>query len=112
MPGFYADGEYDVAGFIVGVVSRQRIVDGKTIVRGDRLIALPSSGLHTNGYSLARAIAFDRLKLRVDSHVDALGETVGAALLRPHRSYLAGRFAPAGLRPDQGHGPHHRWRHH
>jgi phosphoribosylformylglycinamidine cyclo-ligase len=88
MPGFYAEGEYDIAGFIVGVVSRPRIVDGRTIQRGDRLIGLPSTGLHTNGYSLARAIAFDRLKLRVDSHVDALGETVGAALLRSHRSYL------------------------
>jgi phosphoribosylformylglycinamidine cyclo-ligase len=88
MPGFYADGEYDVAGFIVGVVSRSRIVDGRGIVAGDALVALPSSGLHTNGYSLARAIAFDRLRLHVDSPVDELGETVGAALLRPHRSYL------------------------
>jgi phosphoribosylformylglycinamidine cyclo-ligase len=88
MPGFYAAGEYDVAGFIVGVVARQHIVDGRSIVRGDRLVALPSSGLHTNGYSLARAIAFDRLRLRVDSHVGALGETLGTALLRPHRSYL------------------------
>jgi phosphoribosylformylglycinamidine cyclo-ligase len=88
MPGFYAEGEYDIAGFIVGVVSRSRIVDGSSIQRGDRLIGLPSTGLHTNGYSLARAIAFDRLKLRADSHVDALGETVAAALLRPHRSYL------------------------
>jgi phosphoribosylformylglycinamidine cyclo-ligase len=88
MPGFYADGEYDVAGFIVGVVSRGRIVDGRTIVPGDALVALPSSGLHTNGYSLARAIAFDRLGLTVDSHVAELGETLGAALLRPHRTYL------------------------
>jgi len=89
MPGFYADGEYDVAGFIVGLVSRERIIDGRTIVVGDSLIALPSSGLHTNGYSLARRIAFEKLGLRVDSHVDELGETVGAALLRTHRSYLA-----------------------
>jgi len=88
MPGFYADGEYDVAGFIVGLVSRSRIVDGRGIVAGDALVALPSSGLHTNGYSLARAIAFDRLQLTVDSRVDQLGDTVGAALLRPHRSYL------------------------
>jgi len=88
MPGFYADGEYDVAGFIVGLVARSRIVDGRDIVAGDVLIALPSSGLHTNGYSLARRIVFDTLKLRVDSHVAELGETVGAALLRPHRSYL------------------------
>lgn len=89
MPGFYADGEYDVAGFIVGVVSRARIVDGAAIAAGDVLVALPSSGLHTNGYSLARAIAFDVLKLRIDSVVDELGETVGEAFLRPHRSYLS-----------------------
>jgi phosphoribosylformylglycinamidine cyclo-ligase len=88
MPGFYADGEYDVAGFIVGVVSRARVIDGAAIVAGDVLIALPSSGLHTNGYSLARRIVFETLGLRVDSQVPELGETVGAALLRPHRSYL------------------------
>jgi phosphoribosylformylglycinamidine cyclo-ligase len=88
MPGFYAAGEYDVAGFIVGLVSRSKIVDGRDIVAGDALVALPSSGLHTNGYSLGRHIAFDVLGLSVDSHVPALGETVGAALLRPHRSYL------------------------
>ena len=88
MPGFYADGEYDVAGFIVGLVSRARIVDGRGVAAGDRLIALPSSGLHTNGYSLARRIAFDVLGLTVDSYVPELGTTVGDALLRPHRSYL------------------------
>jgi phosphoribosylformylglycinamidine cyclo-ligase len=88
MPGFYADGEYDVAGFIVGVVSRSRVIDGRAIVAGDVLIALPSSGLHTNGYSLARKIVFDRLKLRVDSFVPELGETVADALLRSHRTYL------------------------
>jgi phosphoribosylformylglycinamidine cyclo-ligase len=88
MPGFYADGEYDVAGFIVGAVERARLVDGRGLVPGDVLLALPSTGLHTNGYSLARRIVFDRLGLTVDSHVGDLGETVGAALLRPHRSYL------------------------
>ena len=88
MPGFYAAGEYDVAGFIVGVVSRSRLVDGRRIVAGDVLVALPSSGLHTNGYSLARRIAFEVLKLKVDDIVPALGETVGDALLRTHRSYL------------------------
>ena len=88
MPGFYADGEYDVAGFIVGAVDRARIVDGRSIVPGDVLIGLPSSGLHTNGYSLARQVAFEVLKLKVDSHVPDLGETVGEALLRVHRSYL------------------------
>ena len=88
MPGFYADGEYDVAGFIVGAVDRARIIDGRSIKAGDVLIGLPSNGLHTNGYSLARKIAFEELKLKADSHVPELGETVGEALLRTHRSYL------------------------
>ena len=88
MPGFYADGEYDVAGFIVGVVDRAQIIDGRAIVPGDVLIGLPSNGLHTNGYSLARKVAFESLQLTADSHVPDLGETVGEALLRTHRSYL------------------------
>jgi phosphoribosylformylglycinamidine cyclo-ligase len=88
MPGFYAPGEYDVAGFIVGVVPRAGIIDGRTIAPGDQLIALPSTGLHTNGYSLARRIVFEELGLQVGSHVDELGTTVGEALLRTHRSYL------------------------
>ncbi|NQW05126.1 MAG: phosphoribosylformylglycinamidine cyclo-ligase, partial [Acidobacteria bacterium] len=88
MPGFYSDGEYDVAGFIVGVVSRPHLIDGSGIVAGDVLIGLPSSGLHTNGYSLARRIVFESLKLTVDSHVAELGTTVGEALLRPHKTYL------------------------
>ena len=88
MPGFYADGEYDVAGFIVGAVERAHIVDGRTIAPGDVLIGLPSTGLHTNGYSLARKVAFEILKLKIDSHIPDLGETVGEALLRTHRSYL------------------------
>jgi phosphoribosylformylglycinamidine cyclo-ligase len=88
MPGFYGDGEYDVAGFIVGVVARDRLIDGRSIRPGDLLIGLPSSGLHTNGYSLARRIAFDMAGLRVDSHVPQLGMTIGEALLEPHRSYL------------------------
>jgi phosphoribosylformylglycinamidine cyclo-ligase len=89
MPGFYAEGEYDVAGFIVGVVSRSRVIDGSTIVAGDVLIGLPSSGLHTNGYSLARRIAFDHLGLTVNSAIPELGGTIGAALLQTHRSYLS-----------------------
>src|SRR3982751_4763122 len=88
MPGFYSDGEYDVAGFIVGVVDRSKVIDGRSIRPGDVLIGLPSSGLHTNGYSLARRIAFDHLGLTVDSPVAALGQTVGDALLTTHRSYL------------------------
>jgi phosphoribosylformylglycinamidine cyclo-ligase len=88
MPGFYADDEYDVAGFIVGVVARDRLIDGRRIQPGDVLVGMPSSGLHTNGYSLARRIAFDVAGLGVDSHVAELGTTVGEALLEPHRSYL------------------------
>ena len=88
MPGFYADGEYDVAGFIVGSVQRDRLIDGRRIAPGDALIGLPSSGLHTNGYSLARTIAFDRVKLGVHDRVPELGTTVAEALLAPHRSYL------------------------
>jgi phosphoribosylformylglycinamidine cyclo-ligase len=88
MPGFYAAGEYDIAGFIVGVVSRERVIDGRTLTAGDVLIGLPSSGLHTNGYSLARRIVFDTLALRVTDRVAELDTTVGDALLAPHRSYL------------------------
>ena len=88
MPGFYAEGEYDLAGFIVGAVDRAHLVDGSTLRPGDVLIGLPSSGLHTNGYSLARQVVFDRLGLTVDSLVPELGETLGDALLRVHVSYL------------------------
>jgi phosphoribosylformylglycinamidine cyclo-ligase len=89
MPGFYADGEYDIAGFIVGVVERSRLITGATITPGDVLIGVPSTGLHTNGYSLARRIAFEHLNLEVDSYVPELNRTIGEALLEPHRSYLA-----------------------
>ena len=88
MPGVYKDGEYDLAGFIVGVVDKSRLIDGRGIAVGDRLIGLTSTGLHTNGYSLARKIVFDTLKLRVDSYIPGVNETVGEALLRTHRSYL------------------------
>ena len=89
MPGFYADGEYDVAGFIVGAVDRNRLIDGRRMAPGDVLIGVPSSGLHTNGYSLARRIAFDVAGLSHDQHVPELGVSIGEALLVPHRSYLA-----------------------
>jgi len=89
MPGFYADGEYDLAGFIVGTVDPPRLIDGRHIAPGDVLVGLPSSGLHTNGYSLARRILFDELGLGVDSRVEALGGTVGDVLLATHRSYLS-----------------------
>jgi len=88
MPGFYADGEYDVAGFIVGVVDRERVIDGHGIAPGDIVLGLPSVGLHTNGYSLARKLFFEDAGCAPDTYLDDLGETVGAALLQPHVSYL------------------------
>ena len=88
MPGFYAVGEYDIAGFIVGVVEHDRVITGERLRVGDALVGLRSSGLHTNGYSLARAIVFDRLGLAVDAEVPELGCTIGEELLRIHRSYL------------------------
>ena len=88
MPGVYADGEYDLAGFVVGLVDRARIIDGRDIRPGDVVIGLPSTGLHTNGYSLARRILLDQSGLGVDSEVAELGCTVGEELLRPHCSYL------------------------
>jgi len=89
MPGFYADGEYDVAGFIVGAVEADRMVDGRRAVAGDCLVGLPSSGLHTNGYSLARRILFDQLGLGPDLYVAEVGRFLGEELLQPHRSYLS-----------------------
>jgi phosphoribosylformylglycinamidine cyclo-ligase len=88
MPGMYADGEYDLAGFIVGAVDRERLVNGRTIAVGDVLVGVPSSGLHTNGYSLARRIVFDHLRLKIDDYVPELRRTVADALLEPHRTYL------------------------
>jgi phosphoribosylformylglycinamidine cyclo-ligase len=88
MPGFYADGEYDVAGFIVGVVDREKIIDGRAIAPGDVVLGLPSVGLHTNGYSLARKLFFEVTGQTPNTFVDELGETVGEVLLKPHLSYL------------------------
>ena len=87
MPGFYGDGEYDIAGFIVGVVDRPRLVDGSGIRPGDILVGLPSAGLHTNGYSLARRVFFEIAGWEVDTHVPELGMTVGEELLKPHVNY-------------------------
>ena len=88
MPDFYTAGEYDLAGFIVGVVDGSLLIDGRSIATGDVLIGLPSSGLHTNGYALARQIVFEHLGLTVDARVETLDATVGDALLTPHKSYL------------------------
>ena len=89
MPDFYAPGEYDLAGFVVGVVERARLVDGSAVRAGDRLIALRSSGLHTNGFTLARTIVFDRMGLSVGDRFPGEDASAGEVLLTVHRSYLA-----------------------
>jgi phosphoribosylformylglycinamidine cyclo-ligase len=89
MPGFYADGEYDLAGTIIGAVNRDSIITGDTIEVGDVLVGLPSNGLHTNGYSLARKLLFEEAKYSPDHYVNELKDKAGAALMRTHRSYLA-----------------------
>lgn len=88
MPGFYADGEYDLAGFIVGVVDKSKVIDGKTIAAGDVVLGLPSDGLQTNGYSLARKLFFEIGGYKVDSFIAELGTTAGNALLAKHTSFL------------------------
>lgn len=88
MPGLYAKGDFDLAGFAVGVLEKNRIVTGEHITAGDSIIGLASSGLHSNGYSLVRKICFEQEKLGVDDHIDDLGETLGEALLRPTRIYV------------------------
>lgn len=88
MPSMYADGEYDLAGFIVGVVDKAKVIDGKSIKPGDVVLGLPSTGLQTNGYSLARKLFFEVGGYSVDSYVDELGTTVGEALLATHSSFL------------------------
>ncbi|MEG0157036.1 MAG: phosphoribosylformylglycinamidine cyclo-ligase [Anaerovoracaceae bacterium] len=87
MPGFYGEGEYDMAGFSVGVVDKSKIITGQNIKEGDVIIGLPSSGIHSNGYSLVRKIFFDKMGFAIDAHVDALGESLGEALLRPTKIY-------------------------
>ncbi|GMW03304.1 MAG: phosphoribosylformylglycinamidine cyclo-ligase [Candidatus Hydrogenedentota bacterium] len=87
MPDMYQEGEYDISGTIVGVVDRSKIVDGSKIVSGDVIIGLPSSGLHTNGYSLARKICFEAARLGVHDPMPGTGMTVAEALMAPHTSY-------------------------
>src|SRR5256712_7758679 len=94
MPGFYADGEYDVAGFIVGVVDREKVIDGKRGTEGDVVLALPSVGLHTNGYSLARKLFLDVAGFSVATRLESIGSTVGETFLEP---YLILLCALAGL---------------
>lgn len=88
MPGFYDEGEYDMAGFAVGIVDKHKIIDGSKIKDGDLLIGLPSSGIHSNGYSLVRKLFFDRLNMTVDAYVEELGCTLGEALIAPTRIYV------------------------
>jgi phosphoribosylformylglycinamidine cyclo-ligase len=88
MPGFYANGEYDLAGFILGAVDRDKLITGAGIKAGDVLIGLPSTGLHTNGYSLARKLLFEIAGYKATQYVTAIKEKAGAALLKTHRSYL------------------------
>jgi phosphoribosylformylglycinamidine cyclo-ligase len=89
MPGFYTDGEYDLAGFIVGAVDREKMVTGAGIKVGDVLIGLPSTGLHTNGYSLARKLFFETAGYKPSQFVSAIKDKAGAALMKTHRSYLS-----------------------
>ena len=89
MPDFYSPGEYDLAGFVVGVVERDRVIDGSSITASDVLVALPSSGLHTNGYTLARKIVFEAMGLGVDDTFPELNRSAGEVLLDVHRSYLS-----------------------
>jgi len=89
MPGFYTDGEYDLAGFIVGAVDREKMIVGAGIKAGDVLIGLPSTGLHTNGYSLARKLFFEVAGYKHTQYVTAIKEKAGAALMKTHRSYLS-----------------------
>jgi phosphoribosylformylglycinamidine cyclo-ligase len=99
MPGFYQPGDYELVGFIVGLVDRPRVLDGSRVKAGDVLVGLPSSGLHTNGYSLARRILFDKAGLKIGDRApwQKKGKTVGEVLLEPHLSYLK------PLRPLLGH---------
>ncbi|HUR36364.1 MAG TPA: phosphoribosylformylglycinamidine cyclo-ligase [Terriglobales bacterium] len=87
MPGFYPAGEYDLAGFIVGVVDRNKIITGEKVQPGDVLVGLPSNGLHTNGYSLARKLLFDVARYHPDKYVNELKNKVGNELMRTHKSY-------------------------
>ncbi|GER94518.1 phosphoribosylformylglycinamidine cyclo-ligase [hot springs metagenome] len=88
MPGFYGEEEYDLAGFAVGVVDKDKIIDGSKIKEGDVIIGLASSGLHSNGYSLARKVFFDVAKFDIDTHIPELDTTIGEELLKPTRIYV------------------------
>ncbi len=105
MPGFYAEGEYDLAGFIVGAVDRDKLVTGAEIKAGDVLVGFPSTGLHTNGYSLARKLMFDVAGYKTSQYVTAIKEKAGAALMKTHRSYLhvIQKLVAAGMTAGMAH---------
>ncbi|HPP31925.1 MAG TPA: phosphoribosylformylglycinamidine cyclo-ligase, partial [Soehngenia sp.] len=88
MPGFYSEGEYDIAGFCVGVVDKQKIITGEKIKPGDIILGLPSSGVHSNGFSLIRKLFFEDNKYKVDDHIEEFGKTLGEELLTPTRIYV------------------------
>jgi phosphoribosylformylglycinamidine cyclo-ligase len=105
MPGFYKDGEYDLAGFIVGAVDKSKMITGSTIVPGDILLGLPSTGLHTNGYSLARKLFFEVAGYKASQYIGPIQDKAGTALMKVHRSYLsiAQKLANAGLAAGMAH---------
>src|SRR4030042_1970523 len=88
MPGFYSEGEYDLSGFAVGVVNKEKIIDGSQIKEGDVIIGIASNGLHSNGYSLVRKVFFDSKKMKIDDYIPDLGTTLGEELLKPTKIYV------------------------
>ncbi len=88
MPGFYPEGEYDVAGFAVGIVDKKKIINGKNIQEGDIILGLPSSGLHSNGFSLARKVLFEKGFLQTDSYLEGMGTSLGNLLIEPTKIYV------------------------
>lgn len=89
MPDFYSEGEYDMAGFSVGVVDKAKIITGERVAPGNKIIGIPSSGIHSNGYSLVRKVFFDKMGMKVTDYVEELGQTLGEALLTPTKIYAA-----------------------
>ena len=87
MPDFYGEGEYDMAGFSVGIVDKEKIITGEKIAKGNKIVGIPSSGIHSNGYSLVRKVFFDKMNMKVSDYVEELGQTLGEALLTPTRIY-------------------------
>ncbi len=105
MPGIYAQDDFDLAGTIVGMVEKKNIITGEKITKGDVILGFPSTGLHTNGYSLARKILFEKMNLEVDSLIPNLNETLAEAMLKIHKSYLP--ILREWARPEMIHGMAH-----